>query len=1062
MPRVYESKTWDVPLAGGVDEKSDTRYRNVPDVIRNCKYTKLGSLSKRPGSDCVNPFPNPMARQFGFPDAKLPALLASSERGLLRYGGGEVDLVDDNQTDALRFVGETSWVGLDRFSVGGRAQRDIDVATNGEGVWVGFCRTGEYNNADIVPYVVGLDPTTLKPNGIEYSVTGGGEGDRLKLATRGVNVWNIYRDFFTTLVFRTYDVATNTVGVPTTLDAAIGSNGAVDVWPEDPDALVIWGGTGGVRVARLRNSTGTAYQSLIFASADTVMSVSITRHPGTNTIGVAWWTYSGSTYTLRAATLNDTGAAFTVLAGGPFIITTVADSVAIARQVNIVGAAGTTNAFLVFESQDLLWDVPEWVRRPVVTVWFTINGNAAPDFPAWSMYDTQLISKARLRTDRGLDGPRAFIWLRSMTDAWSSNLLVGVNAPDNQNDFENPDFGPPFHVEAVTAVLERTPAWSFAATSNKQIARDDWPNLPNYTRTFTTAPDNTWITPFLMGGVYIPSPNVAAVFPGFEFSVELSVTQWQVNSENIEFYGNSALSGGTIWLYDGSSVREDGFFTAPPPPKLVAGTGGFLTGGFKYGYQIVYYSESGTGRASYSPTSTAIFTTLTVAQNMVTVTVPVPNVVSPGRDVVVEIYRTVKNGSTFFLVDRLTVNPNGINPLTYVDTKPDQAIEAARTIYTTGGVLEFETPPASEFVTFAQNRLWTIDDRGRVWFTDNIVDGEDPKFNTSFTIKQFSDEPLNAIAALDEKTILFTPNEIWVTYGDGPDGKGSGGFAALYKVASDVGCVSPGAITTTPWGVFFQSRDGLCLLNRGLEVTRIGKPIEDTSGQVFPNPTLLSSAVLVPKFSEVRFGVSDFFGAPDNSRSIGIVIDLFTGAPQKPVWYAYLWSNPFNPVSTISADATIYKNLYTWIDNNGRIFKDSLTHYFDRAAGQTDKWVTMEVQSSFVNMGESEQAFSRVWRAGFMYNLKTNVDVTLSTYVDYGSVLQTQTFQAGASQFFVDRRLMLRLKRQRVYATKATFTDAPPTGGPFANTGEGWQLAAVSFEGMVEGGMTRLPATQKR
>ena len=85
-------------------------------------------------------------------------------------------------------------------------------------------------------------------------------------------------------------------------------------------------------------------------------------------------------------------------------------------------------------------------------------------------------------------------------------------------------------------------------------------------------------------------------------------------------------------------------------------------------------------------------------------------------------------------------------------------------------------------------------------------------------------------------------------------------------------------------GSMFQSAKGICLMDRSLNVTYIGGPVERyTSGGA-----VITSAVLVPDLSQVRFGLD---------TGISLVYDLvvgewaiFTYGSEHAIWWSRLYT----------------------------------------------------------------------------------------------------------------------------------------------------------------------------
>ena len=170
-------------------------------------------------------------------------------------------------------------------------------------------------------------------------------------------------------------------------------------------------------------------------------------------------------------------------------------------------------------------------------------------------------------------------------------------------------------------------------------------------------------------------------------------------------------------------------------------------------------------------------------------------------------------------------------------------------LYTDGGGFESHAPPAMIDIMATNDRVWGITNN-EVWPSKALEPGIAPEFNGNLVIPMLTGSgPCVAIAALDEKVIVFKASSIFVITGDGPNNTGGGNaFPVPQAVSTDIGCVSRASVVRGPFGLAFQSARGLYLLDRGLNLTWIGKSVEDTVGT---DPVVCG--VVVPEQSHVRW-----------------------------------------------------------------------------------------------------------------------------------------------------------------------------------------------------------------
>lgn len=140
--------------------------------------------------------------------------------------------------------------------------------------------------------------------------------------------------------------------------------------------------------------------------------------------------------------------------------------------------------------------------------------------------------------------------------------------------------------------------------------------------------------------------------------------------------------------------------------------------------------------------------------------------------------------------------------------------------------------PPSRFLLNHKQRLFGIsgDDPRTIFYSRFFVSGEAPAFPPAFVVYlSDTDEAATALAALQDKVLVFTANRIYYFYGEGPDDAGGGArFSEPTMCADTLGCVEPRSVAATPIGVVFQgSDDGLYLIDGGLSPVRISGAVED-------------------------------------------------------------------------------------------------------------------------------------------------------------------------------------------------------------------------------------------
>jgi len=316
--------------------------------------------------------------------------------------------------------------------------------------------------------------------------------------------------------------------------------------------------------------------------------------------------------------------------------------------------------------------------------------------------------------------------------------------------------------------------------------------------------------------------------------------------------GSLCQTGALTGWYDGYSATELGFLQRPRWSRadnyeLIGGTGG-ASGSFRYSYIAVYAWRDGRGNLHLSEPSDPLVVDLTdtiIAEDggvSVRLFVKTTHATRKGdnddgssRQSLVWIYRTAANApETYYLCDCVDLeNSLSEYDVTFVDVETDeQLILVARGIlYTAGGIIENRPPPPSSAVLEHKGRLWlaSANDSKEIFFSKLLVSGEGPGFSEAFRLRiDDSPEGITGLAALDDKVIVFASRRIYAITGDGPNDKGGdGSFGGPFLVTSSAGCIDARSIVSWSGGVFFQSAEGLVLLDRGLGLTHAGAPVQD-------------------------------------------------------------------------------------------------------------------------------------------------------------------------------------------------------------------------------------------
>lgn len=359
----------------------------------------------------------------------------------------------------------------------------------------------------------------------------------------------------------------------------------------------------------------------------------------------------------------------------------------------------------------------------------------------------------------------------------------------------------------------------------------------------------TGVSAYLIGttGIDVFSFNF-----GGEFSKDRRFTQ-------IEGADEVWIAGGQPSHYDGLGTIEAGFLYSPETSEIVAGSlggGGSLAAG-TYQAVFIYELQDAQGNVQRSLASIAKSSPAVNLNDRITWTVPhLSHIGRDGLKVVCRYYRTLVNTSGPFYragsntCDTTTGIPT--TPMTFTDGQADATISVNETVYTDGGVLDNVSPPSASAVAIAGDRVFLLCGRD-VWYSKVFVQGELPGFSETMALRIEDGGDGTAIAALDDKIVVFKESRIFVLDGYGFGDKGDGQNFVARPIATDVGCSDSRSVVVGPEGIYFQGAAGIYLLTRGLQVQFFSSPVID----MLTSYPIVTSAVLTPAKQQVRWTITN-------------------------------------------------------------------------------------------------------------------------------------------------------------------------------------------------------------
>lgn len=328
------------------------------------------------------------------------------------------------------------------------------------------------------------------------------------------------------------------------------------------------------------------------------------------------------------------------------------------------------------------------------------------------------------------------------------------------------------------------------------------------------------------------------------------------------------IAGGYLKQYDGSeTVYEQGFHLYPEQPTLVASMGAGSIANGSYAYAVVWEWVDNQGQIHRSEPSIGQNIVVAGADNTVTVTVPTLPITNKETrftntrtPIVMAVYRTLNLGTQYYRVNQLTTqyvyNDTTAQTISFTDTYADSSISSNSLLYTTGGVLQNIAPPAANLLAVGKNRiiLAGIDtEPNQVFYSKEKEEGIGVEFSNelSFIVDSLGGK-ITALAAMDDKILIFKQSLVYYVAGTLPDKLGNGTAPFPLLVAADCGCSNPQSIVLTGMGIMFQSPKGIYLIDRQLNVSYIGQEVDRFVNQE-EGGVLITGAVNLPDQNLVYF-----------------------------------------------------------------------------------------------------------------------------------------------------------------------------------------------------------------
>jgi hypothetical protein len=609
------------------------------------------------------------------------------------------------------------------------------------------------------------------------------------------------------------------------------------------------------------------------------------------------------------------------------------------------------------------------------------------------------------------------------------------------------------HLPSATWALDPSPASQARVVSRLSTHTIAEPDL--FTLIGKLAPVDGYSAQFL---VNVPQQSATRVVSeGFD------VVKLEFNARSIgrpsEVQHELAISGGVPASIEGVHCAEMNFHRYPHSATPVAGAGGFLTGGGQYSYCFTYVTIDAAGILHESAPSVPVVVTLGAAETRVDWTVSALTLTEheDAEDekrwpVYVVMYRTTNAGTIYY---RETAVPNDRRAATVsmVSQISDASIESQERLYTIGGVLPNDVPPAARDMVACGNRLWLIsaEDPTQLWMSKiNARNHRMPGWSLAFIVRTDQGGAFTALTVLDERLIAFKADSVWIVRGRGPTDAGQGNDIQGAELLSiEHGCIDARSIVATPAGVLFRSREGFMLLTRGLEVQPVSGALREllddyprTAGACLYEEERLA---LVAVTGTIWIGAGEMGGFTLERTAI-LAYHYELG---EWTWWTCSLTNSPEVRSLVEYDGAPHI-----LGSDGETLAYDPTVYTDA----NGTWPTLRVSSPWLQ-ASGVQGYQRMRRIGVLAECPANCDISVLLYYDFETTAQ-DTFTFGALDVAALRvgnrvQFSLHVRRQKCESMRVAI-EATTTAGQLPT------FTGLALEVGGKQGIFRLPSAARR
>ncbi len=290
--------------------------------------------------------------------------------------------------------------------------------------------------------------------------------------------------------------------------------------------------------------------------------------------------------------------------------------------------------------------------------------------------------------------------------------------------------------------------------------------------------------------------------------------------------------------------------------------------------------------------------------------------------IVLDIYRTIGNGSAFFLVGTVS---NGTTSLS--DSVLDATLLTNQEIYTTGGVVNNDPPPQAKFIHILNGTAyygWITDDTGQqLPFRVQQSIQNQPDSCPGFFFDDLDDE-VTGLTSWRNYIIAMCKNSFYRL--EGTFNELGQGAITHAKLSDSVGCVAHSSIVRTEFGIFFAGTNGIYFTD-GYSFTRVTTQLENTYAAMISTDTQ-KARISGAYMKDTRRVVWTMMSNPNGADcDVMWVLDLNWGIKEMACFTT--WSGGPGGTSFRPSAVAFFRGQLIRGDARGYILKHDMAYYSD-------------------------------------------------------------------------------------------------------------------------------------